>query len=234
METKDLPASAHPNRALVLWMLHPKKNDRGPLTDDNTYTCPETTLGSYYEGPTRISLVDTLAKKAVNTIKLHSEDTDSFNVPYRIKPGPYYHVNEKLVRGEGKPDLLYLLDYNGDGQALEAAFFEAAGCMGLATTLIGYSRKQDKVIQYRIVLTTSGEEAGNGVESEWVDYLFAQKPVRAGFWKYEIDYRGRGGALDHYEIRYDPDSENVPGDVALQQMTHGCAKRTQVRRPVPR
>jgi len=27
IETKDLPAGAHPNRALVLWMLHPKKNE---------------------------------------------------------------------------------------------------------------------------------------------------------------------------------------------------------------
>jgi hypothetical protein len=208
IETKDLPASVHANRALVLWMEHPKKNDRGPLTDENIYTCPEQTLGSYYEGPTRISLVDTQTKSIVNTIHVGSGDSDSFNLPYRIKPGPYYHVTEKLVRGEGKPELLYLRDYNGDGQALEAAFFEAEACMGLATTLIGYSQKQDKVIRYRTILQTSN---GKQLELEWVDYLFSEKPVRPGYWKYEIDYRGRAGTLDRYEVRYDPGAEVFRG-----------------------
>jgi hypothetical protein len=211
IETKDLPARAHANRELVLWMVHPKKNDRGPLSDANAYTCPEQTLGSYYQGPTRISLVDTQTKSAIDTVNLRSGDTDTFNVPYRITPGPYYHVSEKLVHGEGKPELLYLLDYNGDGHALEAAFFEAEACMGLATTLIGYSQKHDKVIQYRIILTTSGEGGGKQVESEWADYLFSQKPFRPGYWKYEIDYTGRAGTLDRYEIRYDPDGEVFRG-----------------------
>ena len=43
------------------------------------------------------------------------------------------------------------------------------------------------------------------------DDLFAEKPVRPGYWKYEIDYRGRGGALDHYEIRYDAAAEVFRG-----------------------
>ena len=32
-----------------------------------------------------------------------------------------------------------------------------------------------------------------------------------GSWKYEIDYRGRGGSLDKYEIRYDKQAERFEG-----------------------
>ena len=213
IETKELTAGAHPNRSLVLWMLHPKKNDRGPLTDDNPYTCPEQTLGSYYQGATRISLVDTQTKTVINTIKLSSDESDVFNIPYRIQPSPLYHVNETLVRGEGRPELLHLEDYNGDGQPLEAAFFEAEACMGLATTLIGYSPKQDKVIQYHVILKTPGDSGGGQTDNVWVDYLFSEKPVRPGYWKYEIDYRGRAGTLDRYEVRYDPAAEVFRGSL---------------------
>jgi hypothetical protein len=50
------------------WCLH-RSNDRGPLSDLNSYTCPEYTLGSYYSGPTRISLVETSTRRIVNTGK---------------------------------------------------------------------------------------------------------------------------------------------------------------------
>ena len=47
---------------------------------------------------------------------------------------------------EARPTILWLKDYNGDGKAFEFALFEAEACMGLQTTLIGYSEKQDRVI----------------------------------------------------------------------------------------
>ena len=44
IETKTIPAQAHPNRALILWMLKPRKNplSYGPAE----YTCPDETRGS--------------------------------------------------------------------------------------------------------------------------------------------------------------------------------------------
>jgi hypothetical protein len=206
VEVKELPATAHPNRALVLWMLHPKKHDRGPLTDDNSYSCPDETDGSFFRGTTRISLVDTTAGRVMNTVSLAYWERDDFEVPYRITPG-YYHVPGPLRRGEGKPELLHLRDYNGDGDALEVAFFQAQACMGLATTLIGYSKRQDQVIQYWLELTEGSTKSFH----KWIDYLFSGKPVQPGFWKYEIDYRGRGGDLAKYEVRYDPALERFYG-----------------------
>jgi hypothetical protein len=44
-----------------------------------------------------------------------------------------------------------------------------------------------------------------------VDYLFSQRLVKPGFWKYAIDYRGRAGGLDAYEVRYLPAEEKFSG-----------------------
>ena len=85
--------------------------------------------------------------------------------------------------------------------------------MGLQTALFGYSERRDRVIQYALHV-----EAGDGTKKtrevrRWMDYLFAREPVAPGRWKYELDYRGRGGALDKHEIRYDPSLERFEGSV---------------------
>ena len=218
IERQAIPESAHPNRELVLWMEHPAKHDDGPLRDRQMGGlaldfdgCPEMTTGNgYYTGPTRISLIDTRSNAEVNRIPLAFEHGgDNFIVPFRIGrmigDGPgYYEVPGPREHGEGKPKLLALKDYNGDGQALEAAFFEALGCMGLPTTLVGYSIKQDRVIHYEVDFPEGPRK--------WIDYLFAQKPQKPGYWKYSIDYSGRCGDVDRscverFEIRYDPGTE---------------------------
>jgi hypothetical protein len=45
----------------------------------------------------------------------------------------------------------------------------------------------------------------------WVDYLFTKKPVQPGHWKYEIDYRGRAGQLEKWDIRYNAAREQFEG-----------------------
>jgi hypothetical protein len=45
----------------------------------------------------------------------------------------------------------------------------------------------------------------------WVDYLFSQRPVSPGYWQYAIDYRGRAGSLDTYEVRYLPQAGKFTG-----------------------
>lgn len=205
-------------------MISPRKYDRGPLSESNPYTCPEWTLGSYYTGPTRISLVDTREKKVINTINLRHMwgGEDSFDVPYRILADYDYIVPGTPRGSEGKPALLALRDINGDGLPLETAFFEAEACMGLLTTAIGYSPRQDKVIQYEVDLNcrTLKIVEGQGVvtagvpatsSASWVDYLFSEQPTQPGQWSYKIDYTGRGGTLDTYTIRYDRLSEKFVG-----------------------
>lgn len=202
------------NRALILWMLNPRRIPRD--TPDEPYTCPEETRGSHYNGATRVSLVDTRTRRIINTLRIrqeYNEGADEFDVPYKIHSGSYYHVEGIPVGREGKPTIMWLRDYNGDGEAREFALFDALACMGLQTTLIGYSERQDKVIQYSTRLVVEEKGKRSVTLRRWVDYLFSGKPKGAGYWKYEIDYRGRGGLIVKYEIRYNRRSERFEGKV---------------------
>jgi hypothetical protein len=228
VERTPIPSSIHPNRELVLWMLSPQKHDRGPFSESSPYTCPEYTLGSYYSGPTRISLVDAGTKRILNTVKLSHGwyKEDSFDIPYRVLADFYYLVPGHQKGTEGKPSLLTLRDLNGDGLPLETAFFEALACMGLPTTLIGYSPKQDRVIQYQVQLRVQENKIveGKGIvktgkssvqTDTWVDYLFAEKPTAPGRWSYKIDYTGRAGTSNSYDVRYDPIQEKFFGTFTM-------------------
>jgi hypothetical protein len=202
-----------PNRALILWMVRPTKHPRE--TVDDPYTCPEYTRGHYYSGGTRASLVDPQTRRVINTVKIIEEPgkgPDEFDVPYHIRSDYYYHVEGVPKETEGKPTIMWLRDYNGDGKAWEFALFDAQACMGLATTLIGYSERQDKVIQYQIHLSASHSKGKRSSTTEyWIDYLFSKETTSPGSWKYEIDSRGRGGSLAKYEIHYDKQSERFEG-----------------------
>ena len=54
-------------RELVLWMEEAQKH---PRRGDKFYSCPDETRGSYYEGKTRISLIDTQTQKLSTPLKL--------------------------------------------------------------------------------------------------------------------------------------------------------------------
>jgi len=215
VETRKLP---QPNRALVLWMLNPKKNpsDYGA---DEPIPCPDQTRGSYYAGPTRVSLLNAGNNTIINTVKIvkeYEEGEDSFDVPYAIRKGYYYRVTAPVRRtAEAKPTIMWLRDYNGDGKALEFALFDALACMGLETTLIGYSEKQDRVVQYPIHMEVIEGTKHSTSDGFWADYLFNKGPLRPGLWKYEIDYRGRAGTLDKWEVRYNPAQERFEGRLTV-------------------
>jgi hypothetical protein len=211
IEIQPIQSTKNGQRAILLWMLNPVKVPRD--TPDDPYMCPEYTRGSYYQGPTRVSLVDQQTKKIINTLKIQNplEDQDTFDIPYRIKSGLYYHVAGVPKGNEGKPTIMWLKDYNGNGHAWEFALFDAIACMGLPTTLMGYSEVQDRVIQYPVELAVSRGDKKSTRVAYWVDYLFSERPERPGFWKYAIDYRGRAGTLDTYEIRYLPQAEKFTG-----------------------
>ena len=149
-------------------------------------------------------------------MKISEEGEDSFDLPYAIRRGYYYRV-ESVKKGEVKPKIIWLRDYNGDGKALEFALFDAVACMGLQTTLIGYSTKQDRMIQYPVKLKVIEGAKRSSRTSPWADYLFNQKPRRPGYWKYEIDYRGRAGTLDKWEVRYNAAREQFEGTLTVME-----------------
>jgi hypothetical protein len=213
IETRALKSSVHPNRALLLWMINPQHHPRVPGVAAEVYTCPEYTRGSYYSGATRISLVSTRTRRIINTLSIMGEGgSDSFDIPYLIRRF-YYAVPVLKNRTEGKPVVMSLKDYNGDGRAHEFALFDALACMPTVTTLIGYSETQDRVVQYPVdVQFVRGAERTTET-MYWVDYLFTKKPVRRSYWKYQIDYRGRDGPLATYEIRYNASRERFEGTI---------------------
>jgi hypothetical protein len=212
IETRVIPGRSHQDRALVLWMLNPKRNplEYGP----EEYTCPDATRGSYYSGPTRVSLIDTTTRRVINTVTVDSGE-GGFDVPYKIKQGLYYEVAGVAKDAEGKPTIMALKDYNGDGVANEFALFDAPACMGLQTILIGYSERSDRVISYPIALTVIEGRRRTVQTNYWIDYLFSRQPDGPRHWKYEIDYRGRGGTLDKYEIRYNVARERFEGTLRI-------------------
>jgi hypothetical protein len=215
VEMRPLELGADRRRALVLWMLRPTRH---PFYGDegDGYTCPDQTRGSHYHGPTRVSLVDTARGRVINTVRVmpdYDGAEDVFDIPYRLRPGNHYHVEGGDERKEGRAVVARLRDYNGDGEALEFALYDAVACMPLMTALYGYSRRQDRVVEYTHHLEVSGDGKRSREVWRWVDYLFAREPVVAGRWSYEIDYRGRGGSLDKFEIRYNPGLERFEGEV---------------------
>lgn len=200
-------ANVTPSRQLVLWMPNPTKN---PRDAEEIYTCPEETRGHYYSGVAKVSLIDLKTKKTINTIQIEVPNNPGeekfIDLPYLIHRG-YYNVPKVDKNKEGKPVIMKLQDYNNDGKLHEFAIFDAVACMGLETTLIGYSTKKDAVIQYEIEWKTK-DKTYYGM---WADYLFGQKVNKQGVWKYQIDYRGRGGSLDKYTFRYDKAKEKFFG-----------------------
>jgi hypothetical protein len=212
IETRVIPSKAHMNRALVMWMINPKRNPRD--TPDEPYTCPEETRGHHWSGPLRVSLVDTRTRRVINTLQIipdYSDDEDSFDIPYKIHNGYYTVPGLRRGQKEGVPVIMLLKDYNGDGRAQEFALFDALACMGLPTTLIGYSESKDRVIQYPVNVEYSQGTSRWRKTLYWADYFYGQKALRPGYWKYEIDYRGRGGSLDKWEIRYNRRLEAFEG-----------------------
>ncbi len=242
IEEQSLESENHPDRALILWMVNPTRNPPRITKEDpeEPYTCPDATRGSCYSGPTRVSLLNTRTRTVINTIEIKDRDfedmdsyeefegmdgneelANSFDIPYAIRKGYYYKVEGDARESEEvKPHIMWLRDYNGDGNALEFALFDAQACMGLPTTLIGYSEWQDRVIQYPIYLDVEGDDGHSTELLTWCDYLFSKQPISPGYWKYEINYSGRGGSLDKYEIRYDAQCEMFVGKLVWTADEH--------------
>lgn len=225
----------YPGRTILLWMIKPKV----VIGQDDQYTCPDVTLGKgYFSGITRVSLADTKRHKLVNTIELYSPEDGISNdtirsssgmaVPFAIRNptvtseigGLKYHAIGGTISTEGKAQLLFLDDFNGDGKKLEFAFYLQEGCMGCGTTLFGYSPVRDSLLQYDITLKVVGfnEDKDQKLRdttymytSKWIDQAFCFHFNRKGALNFDQDYRGRGGNWDRYHLTYYSDGDYISG-----------------------
>jgi len=216
IEQRSLPSVA--NRALVLWMMNPQRGD--PIPNDMPYTCSDQTRGDVYSGPTRVSLVNPQEGRIINTIEIHdpqSPDKDSFDLPYAIRPNFYYRVDAKDGTTAGKPTILNYRDLTGEGSATQFVLYDEPFCMGLQTALVGYSQRQDRVIQYTVEVDFRSPQKSWHLESLWIDYAFSEEPAGPGHFQFQADYRARGGALEKFDIAYDRASERFRGTCTVSK-----------------
>jgi hypothetical protein len=211
LETGKLPAVA--DRTIVLWMLKPEKH---PYTSGEIYSCVDRTRGSYYTGVLNVSLVNSATNQLINTLTVEPApdgEEKTLDIPYSIRAEEScYKVPGASGKKDGKPKIIDLVDMNGDGKAQEFVLYDAQNCMLLYTSLIGYSARQDKVIQYPVQLNIRDTKEKSASElRKWVVGLFSRKRGRAGCFKYEVDFTGREGPLEKFEVKYNPGREMFTG-----------------------
>jgi len=242
IEFKELNSSGVFDRAIVYWI----QNPRVSIQCESDYDCALSMIGhGQYNGLIKFSLVDTKLKRIINTVdfffdELYSDpDGKIAHVKYETMAIPFvsptinsrsalqsrveYKVNGGNKSEEGFTEILDIHDYNGDGKKLEFALFEpgGGGCMGTESTLIGYSLKQDKLLWYPINIKCMEKDNKNNIVTEqlkyyWLGYTFTYKFANKKL-VYEIDFRGRGGSLQKYNLVYDDINECFTGSVDYAQ-----------------
>jgi hypothetical protein len=222
LDQEVIPAWAHSDRKLLFWVLPPPGN---PLSPQDTageieYTCPVQASGHSRLLPARVSLADTRDRKIVNTIPVKISTRDEYDVPLRIRPGYFYEVRRPLKRGEGRPRLFSLHDFNDDGKPLEFAFYYMESCNGPLTMIMGYSQRQDRVIVYDFIFNPAAPWEPPGPR-QWMYRVTFRKPVEKMHWRYVDDYNS--GVHVEYDFRYQPDRERFEG---IERQVGGSAVPT--------
>jgi hypothetical protein len=201
IETANLSAVAGKPRELVLWMQDPKTAVRVP----NAGYCGDAVYGDSWIGPTRLSLVDPVNQKLLNTIHIvgpaFSEDpADSFRLPFLVGNYYYYYVRQTNSQREGKPTILKLRDLTGDGIAAEFVLFMYGACGIAETTVFGYDKQSDRAVQYLIEVD---DRNGQPTIEKWVSQIFATEPITPGRWDFTWDPGHGADSTIHDQVSFD-------------------------------
>lgn len=203
VESARVESVRHPDRLLVLWMANPHEDGR-VIEPDEPYTCPDHTRGSrYLSGRAAVSLLDLRERRIINTVDLATLD-----LPLSIRRGVYW---VKTAPGEGRPEILRLRDYNGDGKAHEFALYQADSCSLLFGTLVGYSEQRDQVLWYEVDLTVTDVGETTQVTRHWVDGLFKQGGLPGRRWVFTRSYPEENPKRYELDIRYNQEAERFQG-----------------------
>jgi len=150
IESADIHLGGGQTRTLVLWMTNPER------VMAHWDWCGDDVYGDHWFGPTSLSLIDASNRKLINTIRVHSasdaENKGSFSVPFFTRESPYYVPHPDKDK-RGKPLLLKLRDFTGEGVKGQFVLFDYAACGVDQTSVFGYSPKLDKVLQYSVEVT---------------------------------------------------------------------------------
>ena len=203
---------------------------------ENEYSCPDVTNGcGYFKGMLFFSLLDVGRHKLINTIPVCYEDTwregdTVFNhiriqvvYPFSIANpkkqskigGLIYEVIGGTDSTDGEADIMHMRDINGDGRAYEFGLYSQTSCMGKESTLIAYNAAKDSLYwcswDMTAMFTKDGKDYIENARTHWVDNAVAFQFDKQGRMRFDIDYRGRGGALMRYTFAYDRASDSYSG-----------------------
>lgn len=222
VETALIPGV--PGRAFLLWMAAPTRSEH---PKDQEYTCPDYSRGSCWSGPTRLSVVDVDQGVVRHTLPVVDplERTDAFDLPYAIPAGPEFAYSVPQPAGKdraGRPELLRLRDLTGDGQAREFHLATAGNCMLMLFSVFGYNAEKDEAVQYPVSLTVrQGQAAPSSAEALWLNFWPLRKDPREPRWRWDVDSRGRGGCLERFDVRFDPQAGRFQGQMTVTECEPG-------------
>jgi peptidyl-prolyl cis-trans isomerase A (cyclophilin A) len=193
IETETVKESAKP-RTLVLWMLQPERHSSGV---DN---CPSRIEGDYWEGPTKLSLINEATSTIINTVEIvKGQDDGTFRIPFSVPDG-LYRVPQPDSDGKGKPKVLSLVDLIGEGIKAQFPLFLYEACGIVSTAVWGYDSSSDRAVSYAV-------EIHSGAETHvrlWTTEVFAMKPVRPRYWHFTWS-PGHGADFSFQEeVSFDP------------------------------
>jgi hypothetical protein len=195
IEMAELHGGKADGRALLLWMLHPKRVMR-----QGNPGCSDWVYGDHWCGPVRLSLIDLRNKKVVNTVEIRGlneggdEPEHGFPIPFRVSD-EFYHVPEIDKNKEGAPRILNLRDLTGEGVVGQFVLFEYLVCGVSYTTVLGYSSRTDAAVQFRVEVSAPGEKTET---VSWVPHLFQEAPARPGYWNFTWE-PGHGADCEIHE-----------------------------------
>lgn len=185
IETADVRVDGRTDRALVLWMFHPKRVVRAESGD---LGCADWVYGDHWYGPTQLSLLDLTNKRLINTIEVRGmyegsgEKEHGFPIPFVVS-NDFYYVPQVNKNKEGAAKILHLKDFTGEGVAGQFVLFEYEVCSVNLTTVLGYSRKSDRAVHYGVETVS---ESGKPETTLWIAQVFGAKPVRPGHWEFHL------------------------------------------------
>ena len=213
LEQVGLPAEEP--RVAVLWMMTPQTIDPDP-DPDVAGNCPDAVMGRRLRGLTAVSLVDTGALRLINTVAIHrGNELDSFEIPIRASADGYYAVPKTDKFGLGRPRILNLRDYTGEGVEAQFPLFSYEGCGLSSGTMLGYSQILDKIVQYPVT-ELGGGKSGEDITSFWAEHVFWEQPIQPGHWNFTWDPGHGSDGKIHVDAVFDRDNQRyVEKDIII-------------------
>jgi hypothetical protein len=178
LETAEVGSKNGRKRQLVFWMQDPKRVVR----PSGIGYCGDIVEGDHWIGPARLSLVDSNLENIINTVRISSREvseSDDIPIPFWVSNN-YWIIPSPGPNREGRPKILALRDLTGEGFANQFVLFLYDACGIVSTSVVGYSKQMDRVLQYRVELSEKGE---NPHSDFWIEQVFARPPMAPGRWK---------------------------------------------------